>query len=261
MRVKRVLGLTFIVHQTVFGVVFGWTLGNLDPTPYGALSFFLVSPLVPLACWLWIQAIPNVLVWQDGTPMDKLGLANHLTLFRLGSMPALSYLLFLSKDYPSVIPLIAVWSGLAFLTDLSDGFLSRKLNQISRFGKALDSTSDYLLLVSLLVVLTGLNLLPLWLLTLGLIRLVFQMVAMGILMWRKRGLILETTLLGKAAVFALMSCLFAHLVHFLLRVEVIWLDQALRILDWATALILVLSLFDKLLYFHRTWRGLQTPRA
>lgn len=261
MKVKWELGLTLVAHQVLFLGVYAWILRGLEPIPPAVWSFFIVSPLLPLVLWIWVNLIPNVLVWQDGSTMNKLGLANHLTLFRLGSMPALSYLFILANWYPELYPLVAFWAGLAFLTDLSDGFLSRCLHQISRFGKALDSTSDYLLLVALLVVLTGLQIFPGWLLALGLIRLVAQMVAITVLMWRRRGLILETTLLGKAAIFSLMACLFVHLVQFLMKVEADWMGSIIWVLDGITALVLILSMIDKAFYFVKTWRSLQTPRA
>lgn len=258
MTAGRELRIALLVHQLLIFLAYAAVaLPHTGPLPV-ALSFYLVSPVVPLACWIWVSRLPSVLQWDDGTPMRSLGIANHLTLLRLASMPALSYLLYLSREFPEVFPALAVWAGLAFLTDLTDGLLSRGLHQISRFGRALDSSSDYMLLISLLIVLTGLDLLPRWLPILGLVRLGAQMAGMLLLMWRKNGLILETTSLGKAAVFALMLNLFAHLARYLGG----WpATEPLHWLDWATAVVLVVSLVDKALYFVRTWKRVQQPSA
>ena len=51
------------------------------------------------------------------------------------------------------------------LTDILDGFIARKYNLISDFGKLMDPLADKLVQISLLIVLTINGILPIWALT------------------------------------------------------------------------------------------------
>lgn len=253
--VRQELYLTLLMQQVLFFGLYGLGLHWAGEVPPQAYLFFGLSPVLPLACVIWVHGMGEVLSRPDGSPLESLGLANHLTLFRLGSLPALAFLMGISRMRPAVLPLLVIWAALAFLTDFLDGFLSRHLGQVSRFGQALDSTSDYLLLLSLLFVFLSQNLLPWWLGTLALVRLGLQMIGMMILMFRRRSLILETTWMGKVAVFTLMVVLLAHLITYWgLKLEEGW-ASALAALDGLAALVLVVSMVDKAVYFLRRWRS------
>lgn len=64
---------------------------------------------------------------------------NMLTMARIASLPVLYVLFFL--DYFVVFAILYCISG---LTDLLDGYLARKLNQVTKSGQLLDSIADIL---------------------------------------------------------------------------------------------------------------------
>lgn len=188
-----------------------------------------------------------------GKPLERVSVPNALTLIRASSLPALSMLFLLSRDYPVLSLPLVIWVAAAFLTDLFDGFLSRLWGQVSDLGKILDSSTDYVVLFSLTVVLGISGVLPLWFFILVMVRVFWQTGIMMLLTWKQKALVLETTFLGKASFFALMALLTLEILVFF-RMPGLEDHWSLRVLEYGTAALLVASLFDKLEFFFRWWR-------
>ncbi len=82
-------------------------------------------------------------------------LPNILTFIRIGSLPVLIYLLYLSDAW-------AVWTALglyifAAITDFLDGYLARKMNIVSDLGTFLDPIADKIFIASLLIAFAALG--------------------------------------------------------------------------------------------------------
>ncbi|MER3445605.1 MAG: CDP-alcohol phosphatidyltransferase [Candidatus Dadabacteria bacterium] len=69
-----------------------------------------------------------------------------ITSFRLVIAPLLLYLAWIGEH-----TLFLVFLGCSLLSDLTDGFVARKLNQASEFGAKLDSWSDFVTNITILV--------------------------------------------------------------------------------------------------------------
>lgn len=96
-------------------------------------------------------------------------------------------------------------------TDWVDGFLARRLDQVSEFGRKLDPVADRLALVAAVVGgffarVDGVRLLPTWLVV-GIVA--REVVMAGVVWWlhRRTGETLRVRWLGKAATFALYSAI------------------------------------------------------
>jgi cardiolipin synthase (CMP-forming) len=91
----------------------------------------------------------------------RMTIPNLITVARLLCVPALVYAMILGELQLAFGLFLA-----AGISDAVDGFIARHFNQRSELGTYLDPIADKLLLVSVFVMLTWLDVLPLWFLML-----------------------------------------------------------------------------------------------
>ena len=84
---------------------------------------------------------------------------NILTIIRFILIPIILNFIF-QGDYISGIIIFSI-SG---LTDVLDGFIARKFNLISNFGKLMDPLADKLTQISVLAALVSVKIIPVWIL-------------------------------------------------------------------------------------------------
>lgn len=86
-----------------------------------------------------------------------LNISNSLSIFRIILIIPMSFALI--KENLIFALFIAI---LAYASDLLDGYLARKLNQVTELGKILDPLADKLLLASVVIILLIQSKIPLW---------------------------------------------------------------------------------------------------
>ncbi len=84
-----------------------------------------------------------------------LNIPNYLTLFRILLIPVFMLLFYLPVSWNHLAT--AVVFGLAAITDWLDGYLARRLGQMSPFGAFLDPVADKLMVAAALVLLVQEN--------------------------------------------------------------------------------------------------------
>ena len=84
---------------------------------------------------------------------------NILTIVRFLLIPPILYFIIIDK-YISAFVMLTI-SG---LTDVLDGFIARKFNCITNFGKLIDPLADKLTQIAILATLTFKGIIPLWML-------------------------------------------------------------------------------------------------
>jgi cardiolipin synthase len=145
----------------------------------------------------------------DGSMEEKaFNLPNSITGIRLMGVPATIW--FMLEDQWAVATWIFV---IASLTDGLDGYLARRLNQTTAIGAALDTVTDKALCLSVLVVLTSFELVPVWVALAIVIR--DGVIVVGALAYRGMAghLEIQPTPLGKANTFAEFAMLALVLGH------------------------------------------------
>ena len=97
--------------------------------------------------------------------------ASKITLVRIFLIPVVMIMMYLSQSYGSVWLWIALAVFIiASLSDYADGFIARKYNQITDFGKFLDPLADKLLVIAVMTIFCEWDLMPSWALMIVLAR-------------------------------------------------------------------------------------------
>lgn len=96
-----------------------------------------------------------------------MNLPNKLTIFRIILVPIMVIIPFLGIDgkifgIPTEWIIIDLIFIIASITDKLDGYLARKNNQVTTFGKFLDPLADKILVLAAMVMLVEMSKLPAW---------------------------------------------------------------------------------------------------
>ena len=127
-----------------------------------------------------------------------MNIPNLLSLFRLALVPVFA-VVFLSPHPEARLWAAAVY-GLAFLTDVADGWIARHFNQITRLGRILDPLADKMMTFTVIICITAARIIPLWAVVIFFIK----EAAMGIgalSMYHRTDDVIPSNWLGKISTF------------------------------------------------------------
>ena len=196
---------------------------------------------------------PTVVI-APATTRGVLTVPNAVTLVRLACLPVFLYLLFVQDDRAAAAWLLG---GLG-ATDWVDGYLARRLGQVSEFGKKFDPTVDRLLFIVGIsaIIVDGAG--PTWFM----VAVLFRELAVGISIALATVLFhmerFDVTLVGKAATFLLMFAV----PGFLLGDSDIAGAQWFELASWLVGIPgLVLSYVTAISYVPRIRAGVRAGRA
>ncbi len=107
------------------------------------------------------------------------------------------------------------WSAAVFvlagLTDMLDGYIARKRQLVTSFGKLMDPLADKLMLVAALSCLVSRGLVPIWVLLTVVVK-ELVMVVGGVLLLR-RGIVVQAVSIGKVATICFSVAVVATFLH------------------------------------------------
>ena len=108
-----------------------------------------------------------------------------------------------------------IWAMSIFLiasaTDILDGYIARKYNLITNFGKLMDPLADKLMLITALICLTTARLVPPWVVIVVVLK-ELQMVVGGYFLLG-RGIVVSSKLIGKLATVLFSVAVVATFLH------------------------------------------------
>ena len=90
---------------------------------------------------------------------------NILTILRFIFIPIILYFIFTGNYVLGI-----VFFTISGITDVLDGFIARKFNLVSNFGKLMDPLADKLTQISVLACLVKVNIIPFWILVIVILK-------------------------------------------------------------------------------------------
>ena len=185
---------------------------------------------------------------------NVLTIPNLFTLLRLCCLPLFLWLLFGRDDRASAAWLLG---GLG-ATDWVDGWLARRLGQVSEFGKVFDPTADRLLFIVAISAIIVDRAAPLWFCILVVARevLVGAMMAIATVAYKMPRF--DVTWWGKTATFLLMFAI----PGFMLGASDIAGHRGFQIASWILGIPgLILSYYTALAYIPKVRAAIRTQRS
>jgi CDP-diacylglycerol--glycerol-3-phosphate 3-phosphatidyltransferase len=172
---------------------------------------------------------------------------NILSVSRILLLPIVLLLLFKRQNAAAVGVMIVSWT-----TDALDGYLARKLNQVSNLGRVLDHLVDKVWVGSVLVTLVFLRNLPLFLAAAVILRDLLILAGSGVIM-KLRGLFVQSDVVGK-----ITGCAFALMMVFY-TLEVPALMKYKSAVDSIVTVLVVVSFLNYLTVFLRRMVRFRLP--
>ena len=149
-----------------------------------------------------------------------MNISNRLTILRLLLAFVFMAFLFMHGIIFKIVALLVF--GFASLTDLLDGWLARKRNEITDLGKLLDPIADKVLVLAAFLSFVELHLIPAWMVVIIIIR---ELLITGLrILAITRGKVLEAGISGKHKTVSQMLTIFFILI--ILIVKEIGIQQA-----------------------------------
>lgn len=128
-----------------------------------------------------------------------MNIPNALTLFRFLLVGIFPYLYFLEGQANNKVWAFAVFL-LAGLTDILDGFIARRYNLITKWGKLMDPLADKLMLITVLLCLFIDKVIPLWAILIIALKELLMIIGAAFL-YRNRKVVVQANFYGKLATF------------------------------------------------------------
>lgn len=166
-----------------------------------------------------------------------MNIPNILTVLRFLIIPVMGYCFF-REEYVFAIFLFS----LGGITDILDGYIARKYNLITSFGKLADPLADKLMQITALVSLTVKEFVPIPFLIIVVAKEIF-MVLGSITLYKKENLVVSANWYGKLA-----TVIFYFVIVIIIILHYLDIPDNAKYIDISTGIAVVFTLFAFVMY-------------
>lgn len=172
---------------------------------------------------------------------------NLLSFFRLALIPVIVWL-YCGLEHYALATVVLIVSG---LTDIADGYIARRFDMITDFGKVFDPVADKLTQIATLFCLATRFEVMVILLVLLIVKEVIAAIT-GLMVIHRTGIVMSALWHGKATTFMLYTTMIVHLIWFKIPVDISLL---------LTGICTVMIVFSAVLYCRRNTRALAQAKS
>lgn len=169
---------------------------------------------------------------------------NILTILRFIFIPIILYFIFTGNYVLGI-----VFFTISGITDVLDGFIARKFNLVSNFGKLMDPLADKLTQISVLACLVKVNIIPFWILVIVILKELLMVVGASFLYGKD--VVVYSKWYGKLATVLFYLAIVISLITKLLGLTGFWSNFDLLIYCIA----LVCTVFSLIMYVKCLYQG------
>ena len=139
--------------------------------------------------------------------LRNLNLPNRLTLLRIIMIPIFVFFILIAPDSAACRVIAALIFVAASLTDTADGYIARKYDMITNFGKFMDPLADKVLVSTAMIILVEIGMIPSWVAAIILAR---EFIISGFrLVAVEQGVVIAASYIAKfKTVFQMFMCIF-----------------------------------------------------
>ncbi|HPP05692.1 MAG TPA: CDP-alcohol phosphatidyltransferase family protein [Spirochaetota bacterium] len=186
-------------------------------------SYYIKIDIITSILIMFFETLLIIIMWlffmlkiewlkdiNTGKEITTLNISNFLSAIRYSFVPLLIALFGMVSEKEEDIKLkivIFIFATIVCLTDLFDGFLARKLNEVTKLGMVLDPVGDFLMITCFSILMFTKGIISLWFFILILIRIPTLLLILIIFLILDIKFKLKTTFLGRATIFYLLSFL------------------------------------------------------
>ena len=165
-----------------------------------------------------------------------MNLPNKLTVVRMVLVPFFVAALLLSKTNDSLKWVALALFVIASLTDFADGYIARKYNLVTNFGKFMDPLADKLLVCSAMICLIPLGRIPAWIVCIIVAR---EFAISGFrLIAAEKGTVIAASYWGK------FKTTFQMIMVILMLADIPQLHTLTQVIMWIATILTIVSLVD-----------------
>lgn len=176
-------------------------------------SFLIIFFETILILIMWLFFMLKIEWLRDlntGKEIGYLNISNFLSAIRYSFVPLLIALFGMVSEKEENFKLkiiIFIFATIVCITDLFDGLLARKLNEVTKIGMILDPIGDFLMITCFSILMFIKGIINLWFFIMILIRIPGLLLILIIFLILDIKFKLKTTFLGRATIFYLLSFL------------------------------------------------------